>query len=307
MQVDGRKLSHAKLEEIRFQAVWRVLAGETPTAVANDMGLYKNRVFIWLAAYRAGGWHALRSRKAMGRPTRLTVHQLRWIREMLTAKSPQECRLPMALWTRAQIGTLIAQRFSVRLSPASIGRLLAQLGLSCQRPLLRAQQHNHALVEHWLKAEYPKIRAQAKRDKAKIFFESETCVPLTLTEERIRKPSGKIPVARLTGQRSSVHMMSAVSPRGELRFMVVRTNVSARVFIAFLKRLVQGQRRPVYLIVDGPPSRQSKEVKAYVESLHGSLRLFFLPPYSAELNVSSSPLMISSPQTVPRAYWAWGD
>ena len=47
MRVDGRKLSHAKLEEMRFEAVRRVHAGE-----ARDMGLYTNRVFIWLAAYR---------------------------------------------------------------------------------------------------------------------------------------------------------------------------------------------------------------------------------------------------------------
>jgi hypothetical protein len=68
MRVDGRKLSHAKLEEIRFEAVRRVQGGEAPTTVARAMGLYTNRIFIWLAAYRSGGWQALRARKAMGRP-----------------------------------------------------------------------------------------------------------------------------------------------------------------------------------------------------------------------------------------------
>jgi transposase len=64
----------------------------------------------------------------------------------------------------------------------------------------------------------------------------------------------------------------------------VRGGVDAGVFIEFLKRMVHGQRRPINLIVDGITAHRSKKVKAYVESLQGKLRLFFLPPYSPELN-----------------------
>lgn len=72
MKIDGRKLSHAKLEEIRFKAVKAVQEGQLPTAVARTMGLYTNRIFVWLAMYRAGGWDALRASKGTGRPKRLT-------------------------------------------------------------------------------------------------------------------------------------------------------------------------------------------------------------------------------------------
>ena len=66
--------------------------------------------------------------------------------------------------------------------------------------------------------------------------------------------------------------------------MVVKGGVGAKVFIGFLKRLMHGQRRPVYLIVDGHPSHRAKAVKEYVNNLDGRLKLFFLPPYSPELN-----------------------
>jgi transposase len=66
--------------------------------------------------------------------------------------------------------------------------------------------------------------------------------------------------------------------------MVVKGGVGAKVFMTFLKRLVHGQRRPVFLIVDGHPVHRAKLVKAYVESTNGKLRLFSLPPYSPELN-----------------------
>ena len=91
-------------------------------------------------------------------------------------------------------------------------------------------------------------------------------------------------MVRVTGQRFSLNMISAISPRGQLRFMVVRGGVNASVFVDFLKRLVHGQRRPIYLIVDGHPAHRAKKVKEYVEQLQGKLRLFFLPSYSPELN-----------------------
>jgi transposase len=88
MKIDGRKLSHAKLEEIRFKAVKAVQAGQASTTVPRKMGLYANRIFVGLAAYRAGGWEALRSRKATGRPKRLTGRQIQWIYNTVTMKSP---------------------------------------------------------------------------------------------------------------------------------------------------------------------------------------------------------------------------
>ncbi|AWP24489.1 IS630 family transposase [Acidiferrobacter sp. SPIII_3] len=284
MRVDGRKIDHAKLEEIRFEAVRRVQAGEAPTTVARDMGLYTNRIFIWLAAYRSGGWDALRARKAMGRPKRLNAKQMRWIYDAVTLKNPLQLKLPFALWTRAQIRTLIARRFSVKLSLVSVGRLLAQLGLSGQKPLFRAYQQDASLVARWLKEEYPKIRAEARRAKAEIFFEDESGVRSDFPSGTTWAKKGETPVVRVTGARFALNRISAVSPRGELRFMVVRGGVGARVFIEFLKRLVQGSQRKIFLICDGHPSHRAKRVTTFVASLKGKLRLFFLPPYSPELN-----------------------
>ena len=125
MKIDGRKLSHAQLEAIRFQAVKAVQAGQPPTAVARALGLYPARVFVWLAAYRAGGWDALRARKASGRPKRLTGSQLRWIYNTVTSKNPLQLQFPFALWTRAMIGTLIRRQYGIKLSAISVGRFVA--------------------------------------------------------------------------------------------------------------------------------------------------------------------------------------
>lgn len=284
MKIDGRKISHDKLEEIRRQAVEQVQQGKSPTEVARQMGLESRRVFHWLACYRAGGWHALRSRKATGRPKRLSATQIRWIYDTVTMKLPLQVKLPFALWTRAQIVALVKREFSIKLSLVSIGRLLAQLGLTCQKPLFRAYQQNPTLVEQWHKQEYPRIQKLAKRENAEIFFEDESGVRSDFHSGTTWAPKGKTPVVRATGARFSINMISAISARGALQFMVVKGGVNATVFIEFLKLLVHGRRRPVFLIVDGHPAHRAKVVKQYIESLEGKLRLFFLPGYSPELN-----------------------
>jgi hypothetical protein len=76
-------------------------------------------------------------------------------------------------------------------------------------------------------------------------------------------------------------MISAITSRGHLRFVILEDgSVNADAFIEFIKRLLVGVKRKIFLIVDGGPAHRAKKTKAFVESLQGKLRLFFLPPYS---------------------------
>lgn len=284
MKVDGRKLSHDHLERIRIQVVKSVQNGAGASQVAREHGLAVRRVFEWLARYRAGGWDALRAKPVPGRPKTLSGAQIGWIYRTVTGKSPLQLKFPFALWTRAMIRELIRRKYGVKLSLASVGRLLAQMGLSCQKPLSKAFEQNPSLVEAWLKSEYPDIKAQAKRERAEIFFSDESGVRSDFHAGTTWAPRGQTPVIRHTGKRFSLNMISAVSPRGELRFMTSRKRISADLFLEFLRRLVRGSKRAIFLIVDGLAVHRARNVSKFVASTNGRLRLFFLPPYSPELN-----------------------
>lgn len=262
----------------------QVEAGESPERVIAALGLSRACIYDWLARYRQYGEGGLRAKKIPGRPPRLSGPQIRWVYETVTMKNPQQLKFPFALWTRGMVRVLIWRKFSVRLASNSVGRLLAKLGLSCQRPLYRAYQQNASLVESWMRREYPAIRRLAKERNAQVFFGDEAGIRSDYHSGTTWAPKGQTPVVMSSGARFGLNMLSAVSARGQLRFMVVKGKINGTVVCEFLSRLMVGARRPIFLILDSHPAHRSRKVREYVGSLGGRLRLFFLPPYAPELN-----------------------
>jgi transposase len=282
---DARRLDHATLEAMRERAVRSVHDGETPEAVARIIGISRSTIYGWLAQYRRGGWSALKAKPLFGRPPKLDGKKLKWVYDTVTQKNPMQLKFAFALWTREMVAKLIKVKFNISLSLVSVGRLLAQLGITCQRPLHRALERDEARVRQWLKQDYPKIRALAQREKADIFFGDAAHMRSDHHAGRTWGKKGETPVVLSTGARYRMSLISAVTSRGHMRFMIKETGgVNADVFIEFLRRLMIGSMNRIFIIVDRGPAHVAKRTKAFVASLGGRLRLFYLPPYSPDRN-----------------------
>ena len=281
---DARKLPREAKEQLRKAAVKRVEAGESPELVAKGLGINRRTIYRWLSAYHYGGEEALGSKPIPGKPPKLDGKQMQRLAHIIRSKNPQQLTFEYALWTLAMVREVIRQEFGVRLSEVSVGRLLKRLGFSPQRPLYRAWQQDPALVEQWREKEYPQIEARAKRENAMIVLADEAGIRSDHHAGRSWAPTGQTPVVKATGARFSLNMLSAVNANGHFRFMTVDGRVTASVFRDFLKRLISGTTRKIFLIVDGHPTHKAKLVKQFVSENSEKIELFFLPPYSPELN-----------------------
>jgi len=281
---DARKLDYRMLTELRKRGVASVQEGQSPEIVAKALGINRVTIYGWLSRYRRGGWGALDAKKRGGRPSKLDGRALQWIYRTVTEKNPLQLKFTFALWTAKMVGQIIDQRFGIKLSKASVCRLLGQLGLTPQRPVWRAYQQKPEEVQKWLQEEYPRIQRLARKEKAMIFFGDEAGVRSDHHAGTTWAARGKTPVVSSTGARFGLNLISAVSAQGEFRFMVLRGRVGAGSFIEFIKRLLHGVPRRVFLIVDGHPAHRAKRVARFIESVKDRFRLFFLPPYSPELN-----------------------
>jgi len=282
--MDGRKLKHEVLTELRKRAVAGVQSGESPETVVRTMGFSRACIYNWLSMYRAGGWDALDARKRGGRPRKVNGRVIKWVYRVVVGSDPRQYKFPFALWTRNAIATLIFRRYHIRLSLNSVGRLLAQLGITPQKPLWRAYQQDSEWVRQWVQEEYPSIAKEAKQLGAEIWFEDESGLRSDYHAGTTWGRKGQTPVVHSTGARYRLNMISAVNRRGRMRFMIEKDNLNADVVCRFLDRLMVGTSKPVFLIWDGHPLHKSRKVAETVRKYEGNLRLFVLPGYSPELN-----------------------
>lgn len=282
---DARHLSPAALEALRRRVMRAVAGGMPQAAAARVFGVSRQSVNGWSQRWRAGGLRALRGRPR-GRPRtiRLAPYQAATVVRLITARCPDQLQLPFALWTREAVRELIRQRCGVRLSVWTVGRYLQRWGFTPQKPLRRAYERDPVAVRRWLRKQYPAIRAWARRERATIFWGDETGMRSDHQAGRSWGRRGETPVIPGTGQRFRCNLISALTNRGKLAFMVFERTFTVAVFVAFLRRLLRHAGRKVVLIVDEHPVHLAAAVARWVERHRRRLRLVFLPGYSPDLN-----------------------
>jgi len=283
--IDARSLPGVAQADLRKKAVNAVLNGAKQMEVAQLFGVTRQSVGKWVKAYRRGGRKQLEA-KRRGRPKggSLLPWQAAQIAKTVIDRPPEQLKLPFFLWTREAISQLIEGRFGIALSVWTVGRYLSRWGFTPQKPVRRALERNPEAVRRWLEQEYPGIRAQAKAAHATIYWADEMGLRSDHAAGRTYGRRGQTPVILGTGQRFGCNMISALTNRGQLNFMVFKQCFSGEVLIDFLRRLIRQSQRMVFLILDRHPVHRSAKVKVWAARKRKEMRLFFLPGYSPELN-----------------------
>lgn len=286
MKIDGRKLDRATQAHLRVQVVLAVRGGMTQAEAARVHGLSLRAVQKACARARQGSLRALKG-DARGRPaghTLLSQAQQSKVRGMVLGKLPDQLKLPFYLWTRQAVAQLAKREFGVDLSATTVGRYLKAWGMTPQKPVRRAYERNDEAIAAWLAQQYPLIAKQARREGAQIYWGDEMGLRSDHVSGKSYAPAGQTPLIRATGQRFGCNMISAITNKGALAFMVFEGKFKASVFVEFLARLLKQAQGKLYLIVDGHPVHRSLIVKTFVRTNETRLRLIQLPGYCPELN-----------------------
>jgi len=284
---DFRKLDPAAQAEARRIAVGMVKAGATRIAAAEAVGVNRRFVGEWVEAEKADGASALTGKKRGRRPGEqkaLTWEEEAKVRKLVADKCPDQLKLPFALWTREAVAVLIERKTTKRLSLKVVGRYLKSWGMTPQRPMRRATERNEAAVQQWLREDYPVIAARAKAEGAEVQWADETGVSNQANYGRSFAPIGQTPVIPRPAARFSQSMISSVTNRGEVRFMIYDGALNISIFLEFLARLIKGRKRKLFLVVDNLRVHRAKAVTAWVAERADIIELVYLPPYAPDTN-----------------------
>lgn len=238
-------------------------------------------------AYAENGIEGIKPRhqgRKHGEKRILTPDQEKEIQQIIVDKDPMQLKFKECMWTRNNIRQLIKEKYGIDMKLSTLGYYLARWGFSVQRPVKRAYKQDQEKIDKWLNEEFPGITERAKCEDAEIFFGDETNIQNTANYMKGYAPKGKTPVVRVEAKKIKINMISAISKRGKLRFMLYKDNMNSARLIDFMGRLIRDVKKKVFLILDNLRVHYSKNVQKWLKKHKERIEVFYLPPYSPEYN-----------------------
>jgi transposase len=286
-KTDFRTLSNNEKYQIRKRGISLKKSGKTQKFIAEVFGVRESTVSSWFKAYKSEGLKGLKDKKrGVSSEDKKLISSLqeKQIQSMIIDVMPDQLKLPYALWTRKAVKELVEREFGIVVAINTMGDYLRKWGFTPQKPKKRAYEQNPKAVQKWMNQEYPSIVKKAKQENAEIHWGDETGARNSNQHGRSYAPKGKTPVKISMAKRFSVNMISTVTNRGKVEFMIYSGSMNADRFIEFLKQLIKGKKRKTFLILDNLRVHHSKVVKQWVKQNIESIELFYLPSYSPEKN-----------------------
>lgn len=248
------------------------------------MGVPLRSLFHWLALYRQGGDHALREGQRPGRPRKVDGAVLRWLYQAITLGDPRQYQFESCLWTLGIVRTMLKRHHGIELSKSGVSRLLRHLGLSPQVPKYKSYRQDPRQLRRYLHETFPQVVREARRTGAVIYFVDEAAVRADAHQGTTWAPVGQTPVVADSGDRFGLRLISAVSPRGDLKFAVFEGRMTSQRFVSFLKQLRADTGRPIIAIADNARYHKDGAARRYLRPTPEGIRVAHLPTYSPELN-----------------------
>jgi len=113
--------------------------------VARHVGCHASSVMRWRDEYEKRGEESFAVRFSPGRPSRLSEQNFKRFRSLLL-KGAVDNGFQTEIWTTKRIVEVIAREWRVEYHPDHIGRLMAKLGWTHQKPAGRVAERNEEAI-----------------------------------------------------------------------------------------------------------------------------------------------------------------
>jgi transposase len=289
-KIDARKLSPRELSEKRRIAIKLREKGIANKEVAEIVGISAQTISTYYSQYKKDGSNIFKVKNA-GRPKnvgkKLSDEQEAFIIKKLIDTTPQQLKFKFALWTREAVQTLIKYEIDIDMPISTVGYYLAKWKFTSKKPIKRAYERKDSATKAWLEEEYPKIKKEAKKDNADIWWADETACQNLANNLKGYAPIGthNKPVLEHTAKKFKINMISAITNTGKSMFSLYDESIKIDSFIEFCKKVIDSNNgKKVFLIVDNLRVHHAKLVKAWEEENKDKIKLFYLPAYSPDYN-----------------------
>jgi len=287
--IDGRALTKEALAERQKLIIKMIKNGNTAKEISILTGCSLNTVYSLWNRYNQctnkKNFFAVKTRgnkKGTGRT--LTLLQESKIKKVMLEKYPDQLKFDFALWTRSAVKLLIMKLFSIDMPVRTVGMYLQRWGFTPQKPIKRSYKRDETKIDHWLNTEFPSIKSAAKHQNADIYWEDETSIETGDIRGKGYAPKGKTPIVNNIEIKIKISMLSAITNQGKVFWKLHSGTIDALKFLEFVKRLVWKKKRKIFLILDNARVHHSKILATWLKNNIDKIELFFIPPYSPELN-----------------------
>ncbi len=284
---DTRSLSKEAQEQNRKLAIKLLKEGMTFIKIAKIIGVARQTVHVWWNNFKEKGYEGLLSKKRgvkIGTNSKLDSKKMDFLKQKILEKTPDELGLFFSLWTLKAIKVFIEKSWGINVSPRTVCTYMKNLGFTPQKPIKQAYKRNKEAVSKWIRQDYPKIKKKAKKEKAEIHWVDETGLRSDQHYGRSYSKRGKTPVIQIDTRRIRVNLISSVTNRGKIRFMTYYDSLDVVLLKEFMRRLIKNKKNKIFVILDNLRVHHSKKFKKWIEERKDKIEVFYLPPYSPDLN-----------------------
>ena len=277
-KLDMRSLSPDNRYKRRLEVIRLRKTGLSHFAIGSATGLSRTGVFDICKRFAEEGLAGMRDAPASptaGAVRLLAPVQEALIRQLVSDNTPDQLSLPYPLWTRAAVARLIDRRLGIQLNVRTFGTYLARWGFAPRKVARHPGESSSAAGRHWLREELPAIEVKVKAQDGEICWGSDT----PLLDEAAGSPSGNGDELETHAAKVSrpMSLTAAVNNKGQMRWRVHHGRLTPMELISFMRRLVKGGRKKVFLLLESSRVQRAQPVQAWLIEHVDEIQVFDKP------------------------------